>query len=387
MILIWFILHYIIAVVIFAIIGVWLELDINIFFWGFVLLVGFYCYRVMTAKIRYQNTSWINKTINKIFEDQKMLDMDEKIISTTLRALNYANNAYNGNENELKDKLFKQFSHNLYSGTKEETKADFPSEDKIEEGVYAILASLIINELEFWNIHSPIWKFEYYSFLLFHFLDKLLELGYYDDEAEMLEIIKSLRFDGWGGYINMLHEREKYLKEYKSYTDIEDDDEIEQEPHSNDEENESEDEYNFPEWEEDFKNELYYETCWIQDEINELEDLVNAKKYKNAIELNKSFNKSFHNYIKDWYINEDYYLITGIAHQETWDKDKADEYFDKYLDNIYISPEILNECEEKGIYHIQDVKLYTLENEIKEKFELKYKWNKKYLLYKKWKKK
>lgn len=158
-----------------------------------------------------------NMALKKIFEDQKQLDMDEKILKTTLKILSLAQKKYNKQEEELTTKLYKLFERNLYHWTKEQIKASFPTDDKIEESVYALLGSLIINDLEIWDIHFPLWKFDYYSFLLFHFLDKLLEFGYYDNEDEMLDIIKNLQFDSGAGYINMIHERQKYVKKYKKW--------------------------------------------------------------------------------------------------------------------------------------------------------------------------
>lgn len=407
MLLIWFILHYIIAVVIFAIIAVWLELDINIFFWGFILLVGFYAYRIITAKERYRkskNNPIINEGITALPNEKndivniiadknfpfvvksdinkKLLshfeNSENKIITSELWILNlffirlcfleffqkieykydeklldFINDYYiekyfilsDGKESlEKIEKRLEYYSQNLkygmwmvwiwysifekltqksmlipssqelsyiesyiftqleiseglsdgllkrnkltniFSAKKDSSplkndvldkaknildgadKIYVPEMESLQKNLlnellkllsrtstkkleeifwnkndneinivlYNNFLELIVNNLEIENIHSPLWKFEYYTFLLNYFADELKEIWELNEE-DIENYFSGLQIDGWGGYTNMLHEREKYLKDYKNYTDIKDDDETEQELDFNDE--------------------------------------------------------------------------------------------------------------------------------------------------------
>jgi len=96
MIIIWFILHYIIAIIIFAIIWTMLELNINIFLWGFLLLITFYILRIFLkssqskqeGKISYplmeavieNNEDKIKIIINNINDENILQNAFEKAI-------------------------------------------------------------------------------------------------------------------------------------------------------------------------------------------------------------------------------------------------------------------------------------------------------------------
>lgn len=343
MLILWFILHYIIAVIVFMIIWEILELDINDFVWALLLLIGFYWYRIATSHIRHYQANEIGNTMNKIFDDQSTLDMDEKIIWTMQKLTKNAEEKYNGNEKELTQMLREAFKKNFYNWTEEQTQESFPSEEKIEESIYAILASLIVNDLELWNIHSPLWKFEYYSFLLFYFLEKLLELWYYEDESELLDTVKWLQIDGWAGFIDMVYERKKYKDEYLEDEKVET-------------------------WWNEFKNKG---KVWnnLTNNLTELASYlyqkIEEKDFDDIIKIAENLDgKSLISSIEDKHLRDFYSIVFWIAYQEKWIYSVSEVYFEKFMADIDLDAEQIQKIENSDIKDIDMYKLWVLMNSL-----------------------
>lgn len=365
-------LHYIIAVLVFAFVNIELNFDISIWLGGFLLLAGFYLYRLAKTKINYFNSV--------DYQKPKDDDLIKKVNKQAKEILNNIQWKYWHIDEELTEKLYKIFESNLLKAPKESIKKDFWSDRDIQIWIYSILSTIIIEDLYRWNNNSPLWKFEYYRFLLFNFLDKLLELWYYENEEEIYDFLKDINIDYLQSFVNLWSEREKYLdKNLKSEQIIpkqEKDDDDEDESEENDLSKYRYHEYdvylNWDYW--------YYEENWVEDEMWYLEQLTEEKKYEEVIELFSDVSQDFIKYIEESHFSyEDYILPLAIAYQETWNLNKADKYFNKYINRAVIWEDIVKEWKKKWMYHIDNLKLLDLIDTLNFKFNIDYKGSKKFI--------
>lgn len=348
--------------------------------------------------LAFKKSDWNTLQWNINNEDEKKEKSYKMVLSLAEILLERSNKFYNWNEEELTNILYKEFEVNLHKASMEQIKEDFvnidnildinysPDIKKMEIWIYSILSSIIINSLMYWNIHSPLWKFEYYKFLLFYFLIKLVELWYYKNKDEMLEVLRNIDIDFWWWNVSLINEREDFLDEYGYWDDFNEEninifntnninnkpikDILPQEEYEDFQESITKAEENINEM---LKLDEEKKDILLKDMLNK----VLNKEYDVIIDLDNG--QHLQKYLVETNNTKDlaeYYLLVWASYQEVWNLDLANMCFDIFLNNISLDNNIIQTFEKEGIDKISAIKMMILIKRLQD-LGLSYKMNSK----------